>query len=77
MRSKAFLKTVTGTICLFLLMIVSFESCDDGSVKIGVNNPSQKDEVNATSSRTQFAEINGRKILKRCARILTTLKRES
>ena len=62
MIPRSFFNTATGIIGLLLVTIVSFESCGNASVKSSVNSPELENQVNATNSRTQFAEISGRKI---------------
>ena len=62
MKPSNFLRSLIRTICLIVVVIIFFESCDDESVKINVDNPAIKEQGNATNSKTQFADINGRKI---------------
>jgi pimeloyl-ACP methyl ester carboxylesterase len=62
MEKSSFLKSVTVTVCLAFIWIIVFEACSDAPVKADANNPAIPEQVNATNSRTQFADINGRKI---------------
>ena len=59
MKTNTFFKTAGG---LLILISLFFASCTDAPATTEASNELKKGEVNATTSRTQFAEVNGRKI---------------
>lgn len=62
MKKNIQISQIAGILFLSLIAIISLESCADATVKAEDNNQTIKEEINATNSRTQFADINGRKI---------------